>query len=90
MLVREKPDGRIRICIDPSRTVNEAILRPVYPIPTIEEQLPFLRNARVFSVVDFSEAFHNIELDYESSLLTTFQGPNGRYQYKRMPFGISS
>ena len=90
MLVREKPDGRIRVCIDPSRTVNKAILRPVYPIPTIEEQLPFLSNAKVFTVVDVSEAFHNIELDYESSLLTTFQGPNGRYRYKRMPFGISS
>ena len=41
-------------------------------------------------MVDVSEAFHNIELDYESSLLTTFQGPNGRYRYKRMPFGILS
>ena len=90
MLVREKPDGRIRICIDPSRTVNKAIRRPVYTIPTIEEKLPFLTSAKVFTVVDVSEAFHNIELDYESSLLTTFQGPNGRYRYKRMPFGISS
>ena len=90
ILVREKPDGRIRICIDPSRTVNKAILRPVYPIPTIDEQLPFLTNAKVFTVVDVSEAFHNIELDYESSLLTTFQGPNGRYRYKQMPLGISS
>ena len=67
------------------------IIRSVYPIPTIEEQLPFLTNAKVLTVVDVSEAFHNIELDYESFLLrATFQGPNGRYRYKRMLFGISS
>ena len=29
-------------------------------------------------------------MDEESSLLTTFQGPNGRYCYTRMPFGIAS
>jgi len=40
--------------------------------------------------VDVSEAFHTIILDDDSSLLTTFLGPNGRYCYTRMPFGISS
>ena len=29
-------------------------------------------------------------MDEGSSLLTTFQGPNGRYCFKRMPFGIAS
>ena len=60
--MREKPDGRIAICIDPSQTVNKAIKRPVYPIPTIEEQLPLLTNAKVFTVVDVSEAFQNIQM----------------------------
>ncbi|CAB4026929.1 Hypothetical predicted protein [Paramuricea clavata] len=87
MLVREKPDVRIRIS---SRTVNKAVRKPVYTIPTIEEKLPFLTSAKVFTVVDVSEAFHNVELDYEPSLLTTFKGPNIRNRYKRMPFVISS
>ena len=90
MLVKEKPDGSIRICIDPSQTINKAIKRPIYTIPTIEEKLPLLTNAKVFTTVDVSEAFHTIELDEDSSFLTTFQGPNGRYRYMRMPFGISS
>ena len=46
--------------------------------------------AKVFTVVDVSEAFHTIELDEESSLLTTFRGPDGCYCYNRMPFGIAS
>ena len=70
--------------------MNKAIRRPVYTIPTIEEKLPLLKNAKVFTFVDVSEAFHTIELDDESSLLTTFMGPDGRYCFTRMPFGISS
>ena len=64
--------------------------RPVYTIPTIEEKLPLLANVKVFTIVDVTEAFHTIKLDEPFSLLTTFQGPNGRYRYTRMPFGISS
>ena len=56
----------------------------------IEEKLPLLTNAKVFTIVDVSEAFHTIKLDEESSLLTTFQGPSGRYCFARMPFGIAS
>ena len=70
--------------------INKAIRRPVYTIPTIEEKLPLLKNAKVFTIVDVSEAFHTTELDDESALLTTFMGPDGRYCFTRMPFGISS
>ena len=90
ILVKEKPNGKLRICIDPSQTINKAIRRHKYTIPTIEEKLPLLTNAKVFTIVDVSEAFHTIELDEESSLLTTFQGPSGRYCFTRMPFGIAS
>ena len=72
--VKEKPNGKLRICIDPSQTTSK----------------PPLTNGKVFTIVDFSEAFHTIELDEESSLLTTFQGPSGRYCYTRIPFGIAS
>ena len=44
----------------------------------------------MFTIADVSEAFHTIELDDESALLTTFMGPNGQYCLTRMPFGISS
>ena len=89
ILVKEKPNRKLRICIDPSQTINRAIRRPKYTIPTIEEKLPLVTNAKVFTIVDVSEAFYTIELDEESSLLTTFQGPSGRYCYTRMPFGIA-
>ena len=87
---KEKPNGKLRICINRSQTINKAIKRSKYTILTIEEKLPLLTKAKVFTIVDVSEAFHTIVLDKKSSLLTTFQGPNGPYCYNRMPFGIVS
>ena len=89
ILVKEKPNGKLRICIDPSQTINKAIRRPKYTIPRIEEKFPQLTKAKVFTILDVSEAFQTVVRDEESSLLTTFQGPNGRYCYTRMPFGIA-
>ena len=58
---REKPDGSIRVCIDPSQTINKSIEVPKYPIPTVDELLPKLNNAKFFSCVDVYKGFTNIE-----------------------------
>ena len=58
ILVKERPIGNKRICIYPSQTINKVIRRPVYIIPTIEEKLPLLKNAKVFTIVVVSETFH--------------------------------
>ena len=39
--VREKPNGKLEY-FDQSQTINRAIRRPKYTIPTIEEKLPLL------------------------------------------------
>ena len=86
---REKPDGSIRVCIDPSQTINKAIEVPKYPIPKVDELLPKLNNAKIFSCVDVYKGFTNIELDNTSSFSTTLHTPIGRYRWLRMPFGVS-
>ena len=47
---REKPDGSICVCIDPSQTINKAIEVPMYCIPAVDELLPKLNKAKVFPV----------------------------------------
>ena len=83
-----KPD-KLRICLDPKH-LNQGLKRSHYPLPTIEDLLPDLNKARIFSVVDAKNGFWHVELDDESSYLTTFNTPFGRYRWLRMPFGISS
>ena len=55
----------------------------------IEDVLPDLSDAKVFSKADLKDGFLQIELDEESSKLTTFQSPWGRYRWLRLPFGVS-
>ena len=87
VVVVAKP-GKIRICLDP-RDLNKAILRPKYQMPTLEEVLPNLTNAKVFSTMDAKDGFYQIGLNEGSSKKTTFWTPFGRYRYLRMPFGIN-
>ena len=61
MVAIRKP-GKLRICIDP-KDLNEALKRNYYPMPTIEDILPSLAKAKVFSVLDAKDGFHQIRLD---------------------------
>lgn len=88
MVTVVKPD-KLRICIDP-KDLNKAIKRPKYQMPILDEVLPNLADAKIFSVLDAKDGFHQVKLDKSSSYLTTFWTPFGRYRYLRMPFGISS
>jgi len=95
MVVRERPataskPAKVRICLDPSQTINKAIIRPVYPIPTLEENIHRFNQAKMFSVFDIKDAFQTIELTKESSMLTTMHTPWGRYRWTRLPFGVSA
>ena len=88
MVTVVKP-GKLRICIDPM-DLNKAIRRPKYQMPILEEVLPKLANAKIFSVLDAKDEFHQVKLNEQSSYLTTFWTPFGQYRYLRMPFRISS
>ena len=41
------------------------------------------------SIIDASSGYHNLSLDTQSSYLTMFACPFGRYQYKCLPFGAA-
>ena len=51
MVVVQKQNGKLRICIDP-RPLNKALKRSHFPLQTIEDILPDLSKAKVFTVCD--------------------------------------
>ena len=90
LVIVEKHDSNdIRICLDP-RNLNKAIQREHHPLPTIEDITTRLTGAKVFSKLDANSGYWQIPLEEESQLLTTFNTPQGRYCFTRMPFGITS
>ena len=88
MTVVAKGD-KVRICLDP-KDLNKQIKREHYPMRTVEQIVSEIPNAKVFSTLDAKSGFLQIKLTEESSYLTTFNTPIGRYRWLRLPFGISS
>ncbi len=82
-----RANGKLRVCLDP-KDLNKAIMRNHHKVPTLEELTHKFSGAKYFSKFDAKNGYWSVKLDEESSLLTTFNSPFGRYCYKRMPFGL--
>ncbi|WP_419629159.1 reverse transcriptase domain-containing protein, partial [Thiolapillus sp.] len=83
-----KSSGGLRVCLDP-RSLNKCIKRTHYKTPTLEEITNRLSGSKVFSKLDAKHGYWSIKLDEESSKLTTFNSPCGRFRFKRLPFGLN-
>ena len=81
-----KPNGEVRVCLDPSN-LNKAIIREHHKPMTVEEIAHELAGATVYTKADALKAFLQIHLTHEASLLTTFNSHRGRLRFLRMPFG---
>ena len=88
MTAATKKDWSLRICIDP-RSLNLALKRGHYHLSVLEDILPDLARAKVFSTVDLSHGYRHCILQEDSSLLTTFPAPFWRYGWTRLLFGLS-
>ncbi len=94
-----KKDGEWRMCVD-YRAVNSllpTVLKPyskakgvlsLVPIPKIDELLATMEGCQVFSTMDIRSGFHHIALDEESKAKSAFVTPFGKFQFKRVPFGL--
>ena len=89
IVVVEKKQGSIRLCLDP-KNLNRAIKREHFHLPTIEDIMARMPNAKVFSKLDASSGYWQIEVDDKSADLLTFNTPFGRYRFNRLPFGVWS
>ena len=61
-----KKDGSIRIGGDLKVSVNQVLLDNLYPLPDIEDIFATLGSGTVFSKIDLSNAYQQMELTSES------------------------
>ena len=87
MSVVPKKNGQLRLCVD-LRKLNQSVKRESYTLPTIDDILPNLSGSKFYSVLDASRGYWQIPLLPESAKLTTFITHRGRYNFRRLPFGI--
>ena len=88
LVIVKKPE-KLRICIGP-QDLNEALPRSHYPLPTIKDVATRLSKAKVFSVLDAKNGFWQVKLDTDSSYLTTFNTPFGRFRWLPLLFGVKT
>ena len=87
LVFSRKSNGQLRVCLDP-KDLNKAVKRTYHKVPTMEELTHKLSGAKVFSKIDARHGYWSVVLDEESSYLATFNSPEGRYRFKRLPFGL--
>ena len=86
-----KGDGKsVRLVTDFTK-LNSHIDRPVHPFPSVIAILQSIPStAQFFAKLDAVNGYIQIPSDQQSSDLTTFILPSGRYHYLRIPQGLNA
>jgi hypothetical protein len=89
MVVQDKKQGGIRICID-LRKLNDACLHDPFPTPFTDEVLENVGGHEAYSFTDGFSGYHQIKIAQEDRYKTTFAIEWGSYQYTVMLFGLKN
>ena len=88
ILLIPKRDGTFRPVID-YRQLNKLTVPDRFPIPILKDLLQDIGAGHtIFSTIDLSKGFWQVNLDKQSRPYTAFTTPKGHFQFKRMPFGL--
>ncbi len=85
----KKKDGTLRPCID-YRGLNDITVKFQYPLPLVPPALEQLRSAKCFTKLDLRNAYNLIRIREGDEWKTAFSTTSGHYEYRVMPFGLST
>ena len=85
-----KKDNTIRLCGDYSQTINKFMKITRYPLPSIEDVISDVGNAKYFSKIDLQTAFLQVPLDDASKPYTTINTHEGLFMFNFLPLGTSA
>ncbi|XP_041771477.1 uncharacterized protein K02A2.6-like [Anopheles merus] len=88
IVVVRKANGSIRLCGDYSTGLNDALQQHEYPLPLPEDIFARLSQCKIFSKIDLSDAFLQVEIDPAYRSLLTINTHRGLFTYNRLPPGI--
>ncbi|XP_055623231.1 uncharacterized protein K02A2.6-like [Toxorhynchites rutilus septentrionalis] len=88
IVVVRKSNGSIRICGDYSTGLNAALQSQQYPLPLPDDIFAKLAKCKIFSQIDLSDVFLQVEVDEQYRSLLTINTHRGLYLYNRLPPGL--
>ena len=90
VLFVQKANGRgLRLCVD-YRGLNDITIKNRYGMPRIDDCLDSILNSKIFSRIDLTSGFHLIRVHPKDVHKTAFRTKYGHFEYKVMPFGLTS
>ena len=89
MLFAPKPDGTLRMCID-YRGLNAVTERDVYPLPRADDLYRRMKGKKLFSSLDLLKGYYQIWLMEQDRHLTAFITPEGFFEWKVLPMGLTN
>jgi len=82
-----KGNGKIRLCGDYKTTVNRCLEDVNHPLPKVEELFIALQGGKIFSKIDFKNAYNQLLLDEETSKVLAWSTHKGIYIINHLPYG---
>lgn len=90
VVVTTNSNSKKRMVVDFSQTINRFTLPDAYPLPRIEDVVNSIAMHRVFSVIDLSKAYYQIEIRAQDRPYTAFQAGEELFQFSRIPMGVTN
>jgi hypothetical protein len=87
IVVVKKASGKIRLCVDFSTGLNSALESHDYPLPTPDDIFSKMAGCSIFSKIDLSDAYFQVEVDEESKELLVFNTHRGLFRMNRLAQG---
>ena len=88
-LLVDKKDNTKRFAID-FRTLNKSTIQDAYPLPDVSDMIDSCKDAKYFSQLDLASGYWCLAVHEDDQHKTAFSVPNGKYEFKRMPFGLKN
>lgn len=89
LFIVQQANGKRRPCVD-FRPINAITMKDRYPIPVVDDMLELLEGCLLYTQLDMPDAYHQLRIRESDEWKTAFRTPEGLFEYKVVPFGLTN